>query len=306
MRATQGATCLAAVLFLAVGGAAAEGIVDQLAKPSLNVVITVSDMEAAKTFYGEVLGLTPMAPIRFSERTAEVFFPEAVTMERYRVGTQEIKLIPGVATTEKHEGGIDTGIGLRMVNYPIPDVEAFKKRLEAHGYEMPAIGELPGSTYRFGLLDDPDGNVVEFYYYDGEGPEGWENTIHLALTVSDAEASRKFYGDVLGMTAMPTITMPGRPETMVHLFRAGTTLVKFWSFGDALPNRAGRHLTAYGNRYLQYHVRDIDAAYEYVSSRGATIDLPPTAVGSMPVEIMFVADPDGIINEVFGVKLGNN
>jgi hypothetical protein len=27
-------------------------------------------------------------------------------------------------------------------------------------------------------------------------------------------------------------------------------------------------------------------------------------VGSMPVEILFVADPDGIINEMFAVKLG--
>ena len=53
-------------------------------------------MAAAKKFYGGVLGLQSMPPILFSDKTATVFFPKAVTMERFRVGTHEIKLIPGV------------------------------------------------------------------------------------------------------------------------------------------------------------------------------------------------------------------
>ncbi len=283
---------------------AADAITDYLAKPSLNVVITVSDMDAAKKFYGEVLGLKPLPPVPFGEKTKPVFFPRAVTMERFGVGSHEIKLIPGVASTKKHPGGIQNGIGLRMVNFPIADMEAFRARLAEHGYPMPQINELPDSAYRFGLLTDPDGNQVEFFYYDGDGPAGWQESLHLALTVSDVEASRRFYGDVLGLPELPSIPLPLDPGRKVYLFQCGPTLIKFWSFGKDLPNRAGRHLDAYGNRYIQYHMRDIDAALEFVKSRGATIDLPPTAVGSMPVEIMFVADPDGIINEMFGVKFG--
>lgn len=261
-------------------------------------------MAAAKKFYGEVLGLEPMSPVPFSDKTAPVFFPKAVTMERFRVGTHEIKLIPGLETTKQHPGGIANGIGFRMVNYPIPDMAAFRQRLEAHGYAMPPISSLPDSTYRFGMLEDPDGNQVEFFFHEGEGPEGWQDSIHIALTVSDVEASRRFYGEVLGMKERSPIPMPGSPDRQVYLFQVGPTLIKFWSFGKDLPNYAGRHLEAYGNRYIQYQTRNIDAAYEFVKSRGGKIDLPPTAVESMPVAIMFVADPDGVINEMFGIKFG--
>lgn len=306
LRATRpaGLAALLIVTTLITAGRAADSITDHLVKPALNVVITVQDMEAAQKFYGEVLGLEAMPPIPFSDKTADVFFPRAVTMQRFRVGPHEIKLIPGLESTVDHPGGIDTGIGLRMINYPIAEIDAFHKRLEAHGYETPEINELPGSNYRFGLLEDPDGNQVEFYYYDGQGPPGWEQSIHIALTVADTEASRKFYGEVLGLEEMPSLPLPTRPDRQVYLFRLGATVIKFWSFGPDLPNFAGRHLAAYGARYLQYHVRDPEAAHEFVRSRGGTIELPPTAVESMPVDIMFVADPDGIINEMFGLKLG--
>ena len=96
--------------------------------------------------------------------------------------------------------------------------------------------------------------------------------------------------------------MPGRPETTIYLFRLGETTVKFWSFGPDLPVYSGRHLDAYGFRYLQYQVKDIDAVHEFIKARGGTIELPPTPMNSMPVSLMFVADPDGIINEFFGLK----
>jgi len=300
--ALRSAFLMVAASALWAGPANAEQTIEEfLAKPSLNVVITVQDMQKAQEFYGEVLGLKSMSPIPFSDKTAEVFFPRAVVMQRFRVGTHEIKLIPGLETTKQQPGGIQTGIGLRMVNYPIVDLEAFKQRLNDHGYPEPQIHALPGSNYRFGLLEDPDGNQVEFFTYEGDGPEGWQHTIHIALTVSDVEASREFYGKTLGMTELPPIPLPLDDTRKVYLFKTGPTLIKFWSYGDELPNHAGRHLDAYGYRYIQYATKDIRGAHEFVESRGATIDLPPTAVESMPVEIMFVADPDGIINEMFGL-----
>jgi len=288
---------------LPTAGRAGDSIAQFLAKPSLNVVITVSDMEAAKKFYGDVLGLAPLPPIRFSDKTSAVFFPTAVTMERFRVGAHEIKLIPGVESTKKYPGGVTRGIGFRMVNYPIADIEAFRRRLAEHGYAEPKIGSLPNSTYRFGMLEDPDGNQVEFFYHDGDGPKGWQESLQIALTVADVDDSRHFYGQVLGMQELPSIPMPGAPDRRVYLFQNGPTLIKFLTFGPDLPNRAGRHLDAYGYRYIQYQAKDVDAAYEFVKARGAKIDLPPTAVGSMPVSITFVADPDGVINEMFGLQL---
>jgi catechol 2,3-dioxygenase-like lactoylglutathione lyase family enzyme len=153
------------------------------------------------------------------------------------------------------------------------------------------------------MLQDPDGNQVEFFFHEGEGPQGWQESLQIALVVSDVEASRHFYGDVLGMRELPPLAMPGDPTRQVYLFQVGPTLVKFWSFGKDLPNRAGRHLEEFGYRYIQYHVKNTEAAHEFVKSRGGKIDLAPTAVRSMPVDIMFVADPDGIINEMFAVSL---
>lgn len=294
---------LSGLLVMGAKSGTAKGVADFQTKASLNVVITVSDMAKMMEFYGDVLGLEPMSPIPFGEKTAAVFFPKAVIMQRFSVGAHEIKLIPGLDSTAKQPGGIEAGIGFRMVNYPIGDIEAFKTRLEAHGYALPEIRKMEGSNYRFGLMNDPDGNQVEFYYYEGEGPEGWQESIQIALTVSDADASRRFYGETLGLEELPSVPMPGRPEVTVHLFRSGPTTIKFWSMGADLPNYAGRHLEAYGNRYIQYQMRDIDAAHEFVKARGATIELPPTAVESMPIDIMFVADPDGIINEMFGMKI---
>ena len=297
---------IAFVILGGIGFADELKIADFLAKPSLNVVITVSDMEAAQKFYGEVLGLEPMPPILFGDNTADVFFPNAVTMERFKVGTHEIKLIPGLSSTKQHAGGVEAGIGFRMVNYPIADIEALKTRLRKHGHAEPQISAMPGSSYRFGMLEDPDGNQVEFYTYEGDdGPPGWEETIHIALTVSDVEASRKFYGEVLGMSELPPVPMPGGDRT-VYLFQNGPTIVKFWSYGKELPNRAGRHLDAYGYRYIQYATKDIRAAYDFVKGRGAAIDLPPTVVfEGGRLEITFVADPDGIINEMFGIARGD-
>lgn len=277
-------------------------IADYMGKASLNVVLTVSDMEKAKAFYGGVLGLEPMPPIEFSEESNPVFFPEATTMERYKVGTHEIKLITSSKPLKKYPGGIGAGIGFRMVNFPIADVEALFERIQAAGLPKPAISELPGTSYRFGMLEDPDGNQVEFHFYDGVAPEGWTDGIHIALTVADVERTRAFYGGVLGMKESPSVPMPIGSGGTVYLFHLGATLVKFWSFGQDLPVYSGRHLDAYGFRYLQYQVKDIDAVHQFVKERGGTIELPPTPMRSMPVSLMFVADPDGIINEFYGFK----
>ncbi len=288
----------------AASGSANESIENLLAKPSLNVVITVSDMAAAQKFYADVLGLAPMSPIHFAAASTGELASDGMTMERFRVGADEIKLLPGVAMTKKHPGGGANGIGLRMVNFPMADIEAFKKRLANHGYPEPEIHKLPNSNYRFGLLEDPDGNQVEFFTYDGDGPKGWQESLHLALTVADIEATRTFYGEVLGLPELPPMPLPLDASRKVYFFQCGPTLIKFWSFGPDLPNRAGRHMDEYGYRYIQYFVRDIDKAHEFVKSRGAKIDMPPTPIGGLPVKIMFVADPDNIINEMFGLTLG--
>jgi len=299
-------TTIRLTLVLLLGSAAVHGddktISDFLKKPSLNAVIIVSDMAASQKFYGDVLGLEAMSPIPFGPTTAPVFFPKAVTMQRYRVGTHEIKLLPGWDSTVKKPGGIGNATGFRMINFPILDMDAFRVRLKANGYPEPKVNAM-GTDYRFGMLEDPDGNQVEFYYYEKNGPDGWQESIQYALTVSDVEATRHFYGTILGMQEMPPVPMPGRQGTNVYLFRNGPTIIKFWSFGKGLPNQGGRHNEQFGFRYIQYEMKDVHATHEWVKARGAKMEMKPTSVVSLPVDIMFVAAPDNIIQEMFSVVL---
>lgn len=133
--------CLTVAILVACATAQAEDstIADFLRDKSLNVVIVVTDLDAATEFYGDILGLQPMSDIQFAANTAPVFFDRAVTMKRFRVGDHEIKLLPGSEQTKKFTGGIDNAIGFRMVNFPIADVEAFFQHLEKNGISKPQI-----------------------------------------------------------------------------------------------------------------------------------------------------------------------
>ena len=71
------------------------------------------------------------------------------------------------------------------------------------------------------MLEDPDGNQVEFFFYKGDGPAGWQESLQIALTVSDVEASRRFYAEVLGMRELPPLPMPGDPTRQIYLSRSG-------------------------------------------------------------------------------------
>ena len=53
-------------------------------------------------------------------------------------------------------------------------------------------------------------------------------------------------------------------------------------------------------RYIQYIVRDLDAVSDYAESSGVTIEQEIFPLGAL-ARIMFLADPDGIINEFVGL-----
>ena len=74
------------------------------------------------------------------------------------------------------------------------------------------------------------------------------------------------------------------------------------SFGAALPKHSGRWEKARGLRYIQYIVRDLHAVSDDAKSSGVKIEQPIFPLGNL-ARIMFIADPDGIINEFVGLPL---
>lgn len=274
-----------------VQSASAEGttIKDLIFQPSMNIVISTSDVAKTKEFYGEVLGLEPMDPL---------IFPNGMEMTRYRVGTSEIKFLHNPQEIPRETGGVRDAIGIRLLAFFFPDEAALAARFEASGRRTPKFGPVSDSGARVGFANDPDGNLIELIVMpEGTSDDAFDR-LDIGLTVSDTEAARKFYGKFLGLDEVE----PREVEAlggMLYAFMHGTTKIKFWSFGSDLPKYVGHWDTAYGLRLIQYIVTDLDAVDAHARSEGAMIDTPIFELGDL-ARIMFIADPDGIINEFVG------
>jgi catechol 2,3-dioxygenase-like lactoylglutathione lyase family enzyme len=99
----------------------------------------VSDLEAARAFYRDVLGFTETF-VDKGERWA--------TLDR---GTTEIAI---------GEGGVDQGEEGQVATVDVDDVKAERERLDQAGVEVGTVLELHGAMR---LLDvfDPDGNRIQ-------------------------------------------------------------------------------------------------------------------------------------------------
>jgi catechol 2,3-dioxygenase-like lactoylglutathione lyase family enzyme len=101
------------------------------------VSIPTRDIERARRFYGEVLGLPP------STATPDEFETPNVTLGLWQPEAEGVAFTPNTA-----------GIALR-----VPDVDAARERLAAHGVEF--LGDtVDTGACLMGFFYDPDGNVL--------------------------------------------------------------------------------------------------------------------------------------------------
>lgn len=123
-------------------------------------------------------------------------------------------------------------------------------------------------------LADPDGNAVSLV------PPGFRGVTGMGITVRVAslEAARRYYGGALGFEQV-------EPDT----FRCGDSLVLLEEEPGRPPAGAMR---AMGYRYLTVQVRDADAEFAGIVSRGGTGASAPRTMGSV-ARFGFVRDPDG-------------
>jgi catechol 2,3-dioxygenase-like lactoylglutathione lyase family enzyme len=101
------------------------------------VSVPTRDVVRARRFYAEVLGLPPSAGNPDEFETANL------TLALWQPGAEGVTFAPNTA-----------GIALR-----VPDVEAAREQLRAHGVEF--LGEtLDSGVCLMGFFYDPDGNVL--------------------------------------------------------------------------------------------------------------------------------------------------
>jgi catechol 2,3-dioxygenase-like lactoylglutathione lyase family enzyme len=105
------------------------------------VTIPTRDVERARRFYGEVLGLPA------SRSTPDELETPNVTLALWQPEAQGVAFTPNTA-----------GIALR-----VPDVAEARERLEAQGVEF--LGEtVDTGVCHMGFFYDPDGNVLILHH----------------------------------------------------------------------------------------------------------------------------------------------
>jgi catechol 2,3-dioxygenase-like lactoylglutathione lyase family enzyme len=229
--------------------------------------------EPMLAFYGDGLGFERIASIG--------------AVARLRTGGSEFKLQRRGADAPRMPGGPQDATGFRLVGLYFSDEAALLERLEQHGYGAPTFRAVAGSGTRVALIEDPEGQAVELIVVPGASAETLQQ-IEIGLTVTDVDASRKFYREFVGLEELAPVDDPLFGTTK-YRFRHGSTLIALRSFGGGLPADTSSGL-------IQYVVSNIERVDALAEAHGVKIDRPLTAAKDAPLRTLWISDPDGITN----------
>ncbi len=114
---------------------------------------------------------------------------------------------------------------------------------------------------------------------------------HVAIIVSDYEASREFYVERLGFEVVRENWRPEKRDWKLDLRVNPTTELEI--FAPENPPARPSYPEACGLRHLAFRVSDIDAAVAELAERG--IECEPVRTDDFTGERMtFFSDPDGL------------
>jgi catechol 2,3-dioxygenase-like lactoylglutathione lyase family enzyme len=227
-------------------------------------------------FYGDVLGLRAMPPIRLG--------PDS-EMIRFQVGTAEIKLQATAAAAQYPAGPVKAVTGLRVFTFFFPDEAALVARFAARGYPAPAFSARAAGG-RVAMVQDPERQWVELVVLPGAPVETFDR-MEVGLTVSDLEKSRAFYRSFIGLEELPPVQDPQLGVTR-YPFRHGTMTVNVWSVGSGLPQNKS-------SAGIQYVITDVVAVDARAKAEQVQIDRPLGPFGT-GLRTIWLSDPDGVTN----------
>jgi catechol 2,3-dioxygenase-like lactoylglutathione lyase family enzyme len=131
-------------------------MVMKLSSPGIDLGIVVSDLDRSLHFYRGLLGL-------HHEGSNPV--PGGGTMHRLWAAESMIKLVAPESPPEQPviPGGLRAGaLGLRYFTFSVADLDELMSDLKAN--DVPVIRDVTemGPGVRIAIVEDPDGNHVEF------------------------------------------------------------------------------------------------------------------------------------------------
>ena len=126
----------------------------EVQKRAIDIGIIAKNIDAMKTFYGEVLGL---------ELEASIPMPGGGTMNRFKVGDSIIKVIEldTTAPAEAPPGGIRGATGYRYWTIHTPSLEGVLDKIIESGHKVVVPAKVIREGITIAIVADPDGNWVE-------------------------------------------------------------------------------------------------------------------------------------------------
>ncbi|CAN0586533.1 unnamed protein product [Ectocarpus sp. 12 AP-2014] len=122
---------------------------------------------------------------------------------------------------------------------------------------------------------------------------------HVAIIVSDYEASKVFYTETLGLEVILETYRETRQSWKLDLRLNGGGQLEVFSFPDT-PDRPTTP-EACGLRHLAFRVVDLDEVLRELSSKGVVIE-PVRIDENTGSKFTFFADPDGLPIELYEVR----
>lgn len=253
-----------------------------------HIAVLVSDVEKSRAFYKEYLGYAEPFDLKNPDGSLSLTFIK-INEDQF------IELFPGLKPDQDR---------LHQVAFVVEDAEALRAYLASKGVKVPAKvpkGRIGNSNFS---IKDPDGHTVEFVQYE---PEGWTrrekgkylpdtaispHLRHIGFLVGDLEASKKFYGDVLGFSETWRGSRDEKTLNWVTMkVPDGDDYVEFMLYSK-LPAGDARGTV----NHMSLEVSDIEAAAKRLAGS------PYNALHKRPLEIrtginrrrqLNLYDPDG-------------
>lgn len=122
------------------------------AKDSLDIGVLVSDINKSLEFYRDWLGLT------FIEERPLWYG----VLHRLRFGHSDFKLVLPHEKAEKGPVGLERQLGYRYVTFEVQNISEICETLKEKGVKFFVEEKEPRPGIRFAMVEDPDGNTVEF------------------------------------------------------------------------------------------------------------------------------------------------
>jgi len=200
-----------------------------------HIALYVHDMEKARAFYKDFLGLGE--PFSLNKPDGDLSMTFIKVNDR-----QYIELFPEV------EAGSDR---LNHISVETDNAEAMRVYLASKGIKVPekvGLGRIKNLNFS---AKDPDGHGVEFVQYT---PNGWSmrekgkympervstRMMHVGVLVGELEPAMKFYRDILGFQEFWRGSRDGQVLNWVNMrVPDGDTYVEFMLY-DKLPAPTAR------------------------------------------------------------------